>query len=123
MYYMIHVTPFGQHVRAVRERRQEGDPQYSLRKVAERVGVEPSYLSKVERGEVAPPSEATIVRLAEDLGEDPDVLLAMAGKVSGDLQDIIRRRPRLFAELLRELKTAPEHAILRLVREVRDGEW
>ena len=110
-------------MRAVRERRQEGDPQYSLRKVAERVGVEPSYLSKVERGEVAPPSEEKIVRLAEDLGENPDVLLAMAGKVSGDLQEIIRRRPRLFAELLRELKTVPEHAILRLVREVRDGEW
>jgi len=114
---------FGEYVRTVRERRQEADARYSLRKVADRIDVEPSYLSKVERGEVAPPSEATIVRLADDLGEDPDVLLAMAGKVSGDLQEIIRRRPKLFAELLRELKRAPEHAILRLVREVRDGEW
>jgi transcriptional regulator with XRE-family HTH domain len=117
------MTGFGDHVRAVRERRQEGDPHYSLRKVAERIGVEPSYLSKVERGEVAPPSEGTIVRLAEQLGEDRDVLLAMAGKVSSDLQEIIRRRPALFAELLRELKKAPEHAILRLVREVREGDW
>jgi transcriptional regulator with XRE-family HTH domain len=114
---------FGDYVRSVREGRQKADARYSLRKVAERIDVEPSYLSKVERGDVAPPSEATIVRLAEDLGEDPDVLLAMAGKVSSDLQEIIRRRPRLFAELLRELKKAPEHAILRLVREVRDGEW
>lgn len=114
---------FGNHVRSARERRQATEARYSLRKVAERIDVEPSYLSKVERGEVAPPSEATIVRLAEDLGEDADVLLAMAGKVSGDLQEIIRRRPALFAELLRELKKVPEHAILRLVREVRDGEW
>lgn len=114
---------FGEYLRSIRERRQTTDARYSLRKVAERIDVEPSYLSKVERGEVAPPSEATIVRLAEDLGEDPDALLAMAGKVSSDLQEIIRRRPKLFADLLRELKRAPEHAILRLVREVRDGEW
>ena len=91
--------------------------------MAQRIGVEPAYLSKVERSEVAPPGEATVVRLADDLGEDPDVLLAMAGKVSSDLQEIIRRRPRLFAELLRELRKAPDRAIVRVVREVRDGEW
>lgn len=117
------MAEFGSYVRAVRERRQEGDARFSLRQVADRIDVEPSYLSKVERGEVAPPSEATILRLAAELGEDGDVLLALAGKVSGDLQEIIRRRPKLFAELLRELKQAPEHAILRLVREVRDGDW
>jgi hypothetical protein len=57
------------------------------------------------------------------LGEDPDVLLAMAGKVSSDLQETIRRRPELFAQLIRELKDQPDHAVLRIVREVRDGKW
>ena len=47
----------------------------------------------------------------------------LAGKVSGDLQDIIRKRPRLFADLIRQLKDAPDHAVLRVVREVRDGDW
>jgi transcriptional regulator with XRE-family HTH domain len=117
------MTQFGDYVRAAREKLRERDDRYSLRQVAQRIDVEPAYLSKVERGEVAPPSEATIVRLADDLAEDPDVLLAMAGKVSSDLQEIIRRRPQLFAELLRELRKAPDHAILRVVREVRDGEW
>jgi transcriptional regulator with XRE-family HTH domain len=117
------MTQFGEHVRRVREQLRERDDRYSLRQVAQRITVEPAYLSKVERGEVAPPSEATIVRLADDLGEDPDVLLAMAGKVSKDLQEIICARPKLFAELLRELRTSPDHAILRVVREVRDGEW
>ena len=70
-----------------------------------------------------PPSEATIRRLAEELHEDPDILLALAGKVSKDLQSIIVRRPQLFADLLRELRDAPDYAILRLVREVRDGDW
>jgi len=72
---------------------------------------------------MAPPSEAVIRRLAEELNEDPDLLLAMAGKVSSDLKNIILRRPRLFADLLRQVKDAPEHAILRIVREVRDGDW
>ena len=85
--------------------------------------MEPAYLSKIERGDVAPPSEATTVKLAKELGEDPDVMLAMAGKVSSDLQEIIRKRPKLFADLIRELKQAPKHAILRIVREVREGDW
>jgi transcriptional regulator with XRE-family HTH domain len=91
--------------------------------VAQRVGIEPAYLSKIERGEFDPPSEATTRRLAVELSEDPDVLLAMSGKVSKDLQDIIRKRPRLFADMIRQMKEMPDHAILRLVREVRDGDW
>jgi len=117
------MTHFGRHVRERRESLQRSDRRYSLRQVAQRIGVEPAYLSKIERGEVPPPSEATTVKLAMELGEDPDVLLAMAGKVSSDLQEIIRKRPKLFAELLRELKKAPDRAILHIVREVRDGDW
>ena len=114
---------FGDHLRDVRKRLREQDRRYSLRQVAKRIDVEPSYLSKIERGEVAPPSEATTVKLAKELGEDPDVLLAMAGKVSSDLQAIIRKRPELFAELIRQLKKAPDDAVLKVVREVRDGDW
>ena len=117
------MSTFGAFAREAREVLRRSDPEFSVRKVAQRIGVEPSYLSKVERGEVAPPSEATIVRLAEALGEDPDVLLAMAGKVSSDLQEAIRKRPELFAGLIRQLKDMPDHAVLRVVREVRDGEW
>ena len=117
------MTRFGEVASAARRRLRENDRRFSLRQVARRIGVEPSYLSKIERGQVAPPSEATTVRLARELGQDPDVLLAMAGKVSGDLQEIIRKRPALFAELIRQLKEAPDDAVLRVVREVRDGDW
>ena len=113
----------GTYLRGAREEARARDRSFSVRKVAQRVGIEPAYLSKIERGDVPPPSEATIRRLAQELQEDPDVLLAMAGKVSRDLQDIVVRRPRLFADLLRQLRDAPDHAILRVVREVRDGEW
>ena len=108
----------GENIKKARIRRR-----WSKEELATRIGVEPSYLSKVERGETPPPSEEKIHRLAVELNDDPDVLLGMAGKVSTDLQDVIRLRPQLFASLIRELKDAPEHAVLRLVREVRDGEW
>lgn len=114
---------FGAHLRQAREALQAGDKSYSLRQVAQRVGIEPAYLSKIERGVFPPPSEAVIVKLAELLGEDKDVLLALGGKLSSDLQQIIMQRPQLFAELLRQLREAPDHAIVRVVREVKDGDW
>jgi len=101
----------------------ETDRGYSIRALAERIGVEPSFLSKVERGEQPPPSERRILELARELGEDPDVLLAMAGKISGELREAIVRRPQLFAELIRSVRDAPDEAVLRVVREVRDGDW
>ena len=117
------MSDFGQFVRSRREKLKQSDPRFSVRQLALRIGVEPSFLSKVERGETAPPSEARIADLARELDEDPDVLLALAGKVSSDLQEAIRKRPELFAALIRELKDAPDQAVLRVVREVRDGEW
>lgn len=117
------MSAFGDYVRTKRLQRNENDAEFSLRKVAAAIDVEPSYLSKIERGEQPPPGEQTIVALAKQLGEDPDVLLALAGKVSDELQAIIRKRPALFAQLIRDLKNMPDHAVLRLVREVRDGKW
>lgn len=104
------------------KQRSEGNA-FSLRQLARRIGVEPSYLSKIERGLEQRPSEQTTRALARELDEDPDALLAMAGKVSGDLQEIIRKRPQLFAQVIREMKNMPDHALLRVVREVRDGDW
>ncbi len=117
------MNEFGSYIRTRRELFRKKDKSFSIRQMAARIGVEPSYLSKVERGETPPPSEAKIVLLANELREDPDMLLALAGKVSSDLLEVIRKRPRLFGQLLRELKSMPEHAVLRLVREVRDGQW
>lgn len=120
---MRNSTTLGRFLRERREQLRAADARFSVRQVAERVGIEPSYLSKVERDLGSPPAEETLRRLASELSVEPDLVLALAGKVSKELQDVIRRRPLLFAQLIRELKDAPDHALVRLVREVRDGEW
>ncbi len=114
----------GAYLRKCRVEKQEREGNtFSLRQLARRIQIEPSYLSKIERGLEPRPSEETTRALALELGEDPDLLLAMAGKVSRDLQDIICKRPQVFAQLIRELKNMPDKAVLRLVREVHDGTW
>ena len=117
------MNSFGSYIREKREGLVAEDKSKSLRQVAITIGVEPAFLSKVERDIVSPPSEGKIIALAEVLNEDPDLLLAMAGKVSSDLLAIVKARPQLIAELLRELKEQPDHAVLSVVRNITDGDW
>lgn len=118
------MTSLGSYLRMAREQLHASEGgEYSLRKVAARVGVGAAYLSQVERDSGSPPTEATLQALAADLRLDANVLLAMAGKVSAELQAIIIKRPQLFAQMLAACRDLPDHAILKLVREVRDGEW
>ncbi len=114
---------FGETLRARRMAQAENDPSFSLRQVAGRVGIEPSYLSKIERGEEPPPGEQTIRRLAGELGENPDALLALAGKVSSDLLEIIRERPTVVAELLRATRKMSAKRVSAISQQIRDGEW
>ena len=117
------MNSFGSYIREKREALVAEDKSKSLRQVAITIGVEPAFLSKVERDIVSPPSEVKIKALAEVLNEDPDLLLAMAGKVSSDLLAIVKARPQLIGELLRELKEQPDHAVLSVVRNITDGDW
>ena len=119
MYYIVHIM-FGNYVRSVREGKRKSDRRFSLRQVARRIGIEPAYLSKVERNEVRPPSEAKICLLADELEEDPDALLALAGKVRSDVLEIIRRRPKSFAQLVRRLEDASESDMREMVKKVKE---
>lgn len=113
---------FGNFLRQHREKLQETESSFSLRQVAVRLGVQPSYLSKIERG-IENPSEDMVLKLAKEYCQNEDVLLAMAGKVSTRLQSIIMKNPVAFATLISSLEDSPEHAILKIIREVRDGNW
>lgn len=112
---------FGFYTRQLRQQRHGVNRRYSIRQLAQRIGVEPIYLSRIERGDVAP-SEEMIQRLAAELGEDADVLLAWAGRIANDIREIITRRPILFAELIRGLNEMDDEELMKLVRKVRNGE-
>jgi transcriptional regulator with XRE-family HTH domain len=78
---------------------------YSLRRFAELLGLSPTYLSHVEQGKVdSPPTSDRVRRMAELLGESPDELIAMAGRVPDDLPKIIQSQPEAMPALLRAAK-------------------
>ncbi len=112
---------FGERIRRLREDKKTSDPRFSLRQFAEAVGVSPTFVSKMERGEFNPPSAETIKRMAASLGADPDELLALAGKVDPDLRDIISEKPAAMAEFLRTARKEglTEEEIRKLTKQVR----
>lgn len=63
--------------------------------------MDPTYLSKIERGENPPPAADKVEAIAQLLGVDSDQLVAMAGKIPTDLQSIAERCPVAMAELAR----------------------
>ena len=67
--------------------------------------VEPAYLSRCPSlgGHDGSPGEGA--------GSGSGRVSGHGRKGLGDLQEIIRKRPRLFAELIRELKEAPDEAV------------
>ena len=82
-----------------------------------------SRAAALASGNPAPPGKGTIRRLAEELGENPDALLALAGKVSSDLLEIIRERPTVVAELLRAVRGLSTKRVSAISRQIRDGDW
>jgi HTH-type transcriptional regulator, competence development regulator len=87
---------FGAFIRRKREAKEIG-----LREMAKKIGVSPTYLSKVERDEFSPPAEDKVRKIAVILDLDADELLARAGRVASDLTEIIKRQPREAASFLR----------------------
>jgi transcriptional regulator with XRE-family HTH domain len=105
---------FGALVRQEREAKEIG-----LREMAKKIGISPTYLSKIERGDFDPPAEDKVRKIAEIIGRDPDELLALAGRVASDLTDIIRQRPRELADFLRTAKGLSAEDIARLARQAQ----
>lgn len=81
---MIEQKRLGERVRQLRK--QQG---LTLRALAEAVGVNHTYLSKIENDRAGyTPGADTIRALADGLGEDPLEFLALADKVPPELQGI-----------------------------------
>lgn len=90
---------FGQTLKEIR--RSKGVTQ---RQLAAAVGVDFSYISKVENDRMPPPAADTIVKICEKLGVPPDELLAMTGKMPTPIKEAISENPAA-QQFLREAQT------------------
>ena len=102
---------FSETVRRLREKRLKDDDRFTQRKFARTVGVSSTYLCQIEKGDFPPPTEERIIAIAKALGEDPDKLLALAGKVDPDLIRIILKRPLVMPGLIRKIGRMNEKAL------------
>jgi len=76
---------FGDFLRELRSRKMESDATFSIRGLAGKIDVSPTYLSKIERGEL-PASDETIYKLADALGITAEELFAHCGKIEPKLE-------------------------------------
>ena len=90
---------FGQTLKEIR--RSKGVTQ---RQLAAAVGVDFSYISKVENDRMPPPAADTIVKICEKLGVPSDELLAMTGKMPTPVKEAISENPAA-QQFLREAQT------------------
>ena len=87
---------FPERLRSLRKQAQ-----LSQRDLAERIGVDFTYLSKIENGRVEPPSEAVLKGIAREFAgelnrnetELADELITLAGKIPSDLAETLSRNP------------------------------
>lgn len=104
-----HKKTFGEVLREAREGR------FSIRKFAELTGVSPTYLSQVEKGNVAAPTAERVKVMAELLEANADEWTALAGRVPDDLPAIIQSHPIEMPALIREANDLSDEQ-LKLVR-------
>ena len=93
-----------------------------LRTAAERLGISPAYLSRVERGKERPPRPELVKRMAALLGGSPDLLFRLAESTDPDLAEYIHLVPNVpeFLRTAREMKLTSED-FEALIEEVRRG--
>lgn len=106
---------FGEMIREMREAQGLG-----LRVAAERLGISPAYLSRIERGRERPPKPELVKRMARLLGGDADLLFRLAESTDPDIAEFVNLVPNVpeflriamalrltsddFADLIEEVK-------------------
>ncbi len=97
---------FGTFLRCQREVSHVG-----LRQLARATALSHSYLSRVERDLVPPPSAATIRRLAQALHMDAARLLAVAGVISDEVLSFVSCRPQVATIVFNLVSTMTDDEI------------
>lgn len=81
---------FGETIREMREAQKLG-----LRSAAERLGISPAYLSRIERGKERPPKPELVKKVARLLGGDADLLFRLASSTDPDIAEFMNLVPNV----------------------------
>lgn len=90
---------FGEELRSLRELKG-----ISLRALAGKCEISPTYLSKVETDKMKPPSASTIARIANELGVDGDLMAIDAGKIPDWMKELLLKEGVVCLDFMRKLK-------------------
>lgn len=104
------MTTVGQRIRQIRKERN-----LTQRELAERVGINFTYLSRVENDRLddeQTPREETLQRIARALRADPDELLLLARRIPDSYRDRILAKPGIFRRILNLSDHALEELLL-----------
>lgn len=111
------MTTVGQRIREIRKSRN-----LTQRELADRVGINFTYLSRVENDRLddeQTPREETLQRIAKALDADPDELLLLARRIPDAYRDRILSRPGVFRKLLNLSDTDLESLVGQLEQQAR----
>ena len=75
----------------------------SQRDLADKAGVDFTYISKLENDRLPPPSAETIIKLSEILKTEQTILFAVSGKLDNEIKDAITGNPEAL-KFLNEAK-------------------
>lgn len=98
------ILMFGGTVRKMREQHR-----ISQRDLADKLGIDYSYISKFENGHQDPPSEEIIIKMAEIFGVNKYDLIILAGKTPTDFARLIRINNDVQKYLEKIIKEQEEH--------------
>lgn len=99
---------FGERLRQLRLEKK-----INQRDLASRVGIDFTYLSKLENSRMPPPAAATINRISKALAADGDELMILAKKVPTDIAPVISRSAAMPA-FLRSIKDFDDDELQKL---------
>lgn len=97
---------FGKLIKTARK-----DKGYSQRELAKHLGVDFTYLSKLEndRADYAP-KEEVIRGLARNLNLNEEELIFLAGRIPQQYEEILKQNPKEMLTLFRRMQENPEFA-------------
>lgn len=110
---------FGERIRRLRTEQKLG-----LREFATKVGISPTYLSRIETSEEKAPAEDVIRKMAIQLSDSFDELMTLAGRVSEESLNVIKADPGMpeFLRTVGERKLSAEDLMKLLPNEPKKGE-